>query len=311
MTLLWNSRRHRPTCGDRRPECGVGAKYLGVMGKSVLLTVRVSSECIHTSRCIQLYALQFSTCQSYLDKDARGKEVTQCGRWWGGVQPGGMKRACKWLLCIFLFFSYLVKGSGQPEGWAGCGRGLPGAGFLGATHQPCGQKHREKGLLGWLNIRQARWRSQTGSARGVEAVRGAVCLNSVHTQVPLARGTWLLQRDPDSGVRNAPLHPSPALMTSMTPCLPVYRMTPCLPVYRMGLHPSQVPKGWAPYALSQDLLEGITPSCKPPFPHGGENADSQSLWEAISGPSTENTLLSSLRGRADPHWPGYLAFPNQ
>lgn len=57
----------------RRQRVGVGGKYLGMVDKFVLLTVQVGSECIHTSRCIQVY-------QSYLNKDVQEK-VTQCGRW--------------------------------------------------------------------------------------------------------------------------------------------------------------------------------------------------------------------------------------
>lgn len=57
---------------------GVGGKYLGMMDKFVLLTVQVGSECIHTSGCIQLHALQFII--SHTSIEMLRKKVTQCGR---------------------------------------------------------------------------------------------------------------------------------------------------------------------------------------------------------------------------------------
>ena len=58
---------------------GVGGKYLGMMDKFVLLTVQVGSECIHTSRCIQLHPLQFIV--NHTSIEMLRKKVTQRGRW--------------------------------------------------------------------------------------------------------------------------------------------------------------------------------------------------------------------------------------
>ena len=63
----------------RRQRVGVGGKYLGMMDKFVLLTMQVGSECIHTSRCIQLHALQFIV--NHTSIEMLRKKVTQCGRW--------------------------------------------------------------------------------------------------------------------------------------------------------------------------------------------------------------------------------------
>ena len=65
-----------------------GRGVFGGDGQVRPLDLGVGSECIHTSRCIQLCALQCSTCQSYLSKDAQEKSA-QSGRWGGKFNQEG------------------------------------------------------------------------------------------------------------------------------------------------------------------------------------------------------------------------------